>query len=73
MRLVDETVETSVAHVRGFVHAILAQRLGQARAAIQEYGQRYAEAMLAALDTHKQGAPLPIALQPAPGLLGILC
>ena len=59
MRLVDETVETSVKGVREFVHAILAQRLGQARGAIQEYGQRYAEAMLAALDTHQQGARAP--------------
>ena len=59
MRLVDETVETSVKHVREFVHAILAQRLSQARVAIQDYGQRYTEAMLHALDTHKQGAALP--------------
>lgn len=55
MRLVDETVSASVGHVRTFVHALVATRLAQARSAIKDYGQRYAEAMLGALDTHKQG------------------
>lgn len=56
MKLVDDTVETSVKHVRAFVHQYLAARLVEARSQIEEYGQRYAEAMLNALDTSKKGA-----------------
>ncbi|CAL8468472.1 g8012 [Coccomyxa elongata] len=55
MKLVDDTVETSVRHVRSFVHQYLAARLVEARSAIEDYGQRYAEAMLSALDTSKKG------------------
>lgn len=55
MKLVDDTVETSVKHVRAFVHQYLSARLVEARSSIEEYGQRYAEAMLSALDTSKKG------------------
>ena len=58
IRLVDATVDTSVRHVRAFVRRYLAARLAEARAQIEGYGQRYADAMLAALDTHKQGRGL---------------
>ena len=57
MRLVDSTVETSVAHVRGFVRRYLEQRLADARGRIGAYGSRYANAMLTALDTSRCGAP----------------
>ena len=56
MKLVDDTVEASVRHVRTFVHQYLSARLAEARAQIEQYGSRYAEAMLHALDTSKQGA-----------------
>ena len=56
MRLVDSTVETSVAHVRGFVRRYLEQRLADARGRIGAYGSRYANAMLTALDTSRCGA-----------------
>ncbi len=56
MKLVDDTVETSVKHVRAFVHQYLAARLVEARSQIVEYGQRYTDAMLNALDTSKKGA-----------------
>ena len=59
MRLVDTTVETSVAHVRDFVRRYLEQRLADARARIGAYGSRYANAMLTALDTSRRGAPGP--------------
>ena len=59
MKLVDDTVETSVKHVRSFVHQYLAARLVEARSAIEDYGQRYAEAMLSALDTSKKGVHGP--------------
>ncbi len=59
MKLVDNTVETSVRHVRSFVHQYLAARLVEARSAIEDYGQRYAEAMLSALDTSKKGVHGP--------------
>ena len=56
MKLVDDTVEASVRHVRAFVHQYLSARLAEARAQIEQYGTRYPEAMLHALDTSKQGA-----------------
>ena len=56
MKLVDDTVEASVRHVRAFVHQYLSARLAEARAQIEQYGNRYTEAMLHALDTSKQGA-----------------
>ncbi len=56
MRLVDDTVEASVRQVKAFVHAYLAQRLAEARLQVEGYGQRYADAMLAALDTQQRGA-----------------
>ena len=59
MKLVDDTVEASVRHVRAFVHQYLSARLAEARAQIEQYGSRYAEAMLHALDTSKQGMLLP--------------
>ena len=55
MKLVDDTVEASVRHVRAFVHQYLSARLAEARAQIEQYGNRYTEAMLHALDTSKQG------------------
>ncbi|KAK9845844.1 hypothetical protein WJX81_004061 [Elliptochloris bilobata] len=55
IRLVDTTVETSVAHVRDFVRRYLEQRLADARARIGAYGSRYANAMLTALDTSRCG------------------
>ncbi len=58
MNLVNLTVENSVKHVRMFVHTYLAARLEEARIQIYDYGQRYTEAMLSALDTSKQGMAL---------------
>jgi hypothetical protein len=55
MKLVDATVENSVKHVRTFVHQYLAARLEEAREQIYDYGQRYTEAVLNALETSKQG------------------
>ena len=62
MKLVDSTVEVSVKHVRAFVHQYLSARLNEARSQIEQYGTRYTEAMLHALETSKQGAA------PVPGL-----
>ena len=56
MKLVDTTVEHSVKHVRAFVHQYLESRLNEARSQIEQYGSRYTEAMLHALETSKQGA-----------------
>ena len=56
MKLVDSTVEVSVKHVRAFVHQYLSARLNEARSQIEQYGTRYTEAMLHALETSKQGA-----------------
>ena len=61
MRLVETTVATSVAHVRDFVRRYLEQRLADARGRIGAYGSRYANAMLAALDTSRSGAPAVLA------------
>ncbi len=61
MRLVETTVATSVAHVRDFVRRYLEQRLADARGRIGGYGSRYANAMLAALDTSRSGAPAVLA------------
>ena len=58
MKLVDETVEHSVKHVRTFVHQYLSSRLDDARSQIEQYGSRYTEAMLHALETSKQGDAL---------------
>ena len=55
MKLVDDTVEVSVKHVRAFVHQYLSARLNEARSQIEQYGSRYTEAMLHALETSKQG------------------
>lgn len=55
MKLVDETVEVSVKHVRAFVHQYLSARLNEARGQIEQYGSRYTEAMLHAMETSKQG------------------
>ena len=62
MKLVDETVEHSVKHVRTFVHQYLSARLNDARSQIEQYGSRYTEAMLHALETSKQGAAPPTML-----------
>ena len=56
MKLVDDTVEVSVKHVRAFVHQYLSVRLDEARSQIEQYGGRYTEAMLHAMETSKQGA-----------------
>ena len=56
MKLVEDTVSASLRHVRSFVHQYLSARLAEARAQIEQYGSRYTEAMLHALDTSKQGA-----------------
>lgn len=66
MKLVEDTVEASVKHVRTFVHQYLSARLGEARSQIEQYGNRYAEAMLHALETSKQGAALSHVLLDAP-------
>lgn len=62
MNLVNATVDNSVKHVRSFVHTYLAARLEEARTQIYDYGQRYTEAMLNALDTSKQGTVLVLKL-----------
>ena len=56
MKLVDDTVEVSVKHVRAFVHQYLSARLDEARSQIEQYGGRYTDAMLHAMETSKQGA-----------------
>ena len=59
MKLVDDTVEVSVKHVRTFVHKYLSARLDEARSQIEQYGRRYTDAMLRAMATSKQGAAAP--------------
>jgi len=59
MKLVDDTVEVSVKHVRTFVHQYLSARLDEARSQIEQYGRRYTDAMLRAMATSKQGAAAP--------------
>lgn len=71
MRLVDTTVETSVAHVRDFVRRYLEQRLLDARGRIGAYGSRYANAVLTALDTSRCGARCLAAAVPGFGGAGL--
>ena len=58
MQLVEDNVAGSVRHVREHVQRVLAQRMDQARGVIVEYGESYTQAVIQALDAHKQGAPL---------------
>ena len=53
--LVEETVDTSVRAVRGYVHEYLAQRVTEARTKLAQYGERFAAAMTAALEANQQG------------------
>ena len=59
MKLVDDTVEGSVKHVRTFVHQYLSARPADAPSQIEQYGRRYTDAMLRAMATSKQGAAAP--------------
>ena len=56
IKMVDESVGTSIAYVRTFVRTYVSQRIQDARDNIAEYGEKYQAAMLAALETSRQGA-----------------
>ncbi|KAK9830273.1 hypothetical protein WJX72_010744 [[Myrmecia] bisecta] len=53
--MVDQTVDNSIKHVRAFVRQYLSCQVGEARARIEDYGERYTAAMLAVVGTSRQG------------------
>ena len=56
MRLVDGMVDASLGGVRHYVRTYLAERISAARTQLHDYGERYTDAMLSALETSRAGA-----------------